>query len=249
MREVMIIISVLYGGCVWGAADVSIKTETGWWNKEPSYIPGIMSVVVSGTQMERYSLPAGLSDFTFTTDDGANQKQWHYRGGLCLGSTPNNDDVRRILNYGAPSTSPSPHPGVVYTGGYGYLVQCDDPLNRVRLNFSVGPKPPSTPALSCRLDADTAISMLAPPGHSRRPVSAAVVCTGKGEASAVVRTTSPQSVIVADGVTVVLNGQLDEPTPVQGGSSLPIDLHVDVENNHGVAGGYSVSYVLTVDLT
>lgn len=53
----------------------------------------------------------------------------------------------------------------------------------------------------------------------------------------------------AAGVTVVLNGDLDVSVPVAGGASYPIDLRVDVENENGAAGRYSISYVLTVELT
>ncbi len=249
MLRYIIYILLTHTVSAWAYPTVSITTNE-WWDYAQLW-PRILKKTMTRPAMGEYTGAAAyVTDFAFWSDDGRRRVVWTYRGNGCLSAAPTKQDVYDLVDMAVPSSRESLRPGVVDTGGHGHMGQCREPEHRMIIDFSVGPTPPSPPPpLACRLDAETAMSIVAPPGRSRRPVVAAVVCTGDGEASAVVRSTSPHSVIVADGVTVVLNGQLDKPTPVQGGSSLPIDLHVDVENNHGVPGGYSVSYVLTVDLT
>lgn len=192
------------------------------------------------------------SHFSFWSSYGKKSQKWEYTGPACIQPWWDELESNHLVEYLVSNASLSvrPHAGHSDAAGTGYIVVCGRPKERLLLNFIVSPKPPEPPRpLSCRLDAAASIDILAAPGNTRRPVAAEVVCAGEGEANAVVRITSPRSVVVADGVTVVLNGQLDESTPVSGGASYPIDLHVDVENIGGEPGGYSVSYVLTVDLT
>lgn len=233
--------------------DVTITTNE-WWDKYPTSRPSVLSISAADPWMgSGYFAPLTDSEFSFWTDNGTIQHVWTYKGRSCLYAYELSDptsSIEFIISKATHSSRPSTTPGVVIVGGGGHIVECNKPRNRMFIHFDVKPKPQKPPApLSCRLDAAPAIDIVAPSGHTRRPVAAAVVCTGEGLASAVVRTTSPRSVVVTEGVSVVLNGQLDESISVRGGSSFPIDLHVDVENNLGAAGGYSVSYVLTVDLT
>ncbi len=226
-------------------------TTDRWWTNDT--VPVLKSIVVGSPTVDSYPSTPNRSKLYLWSSNGEKRHTWSYEGYRCFWHIWSMDSVQSyiaetIREHAVHSVRPdSGPPG---TGGAGYLGDCSKPDRRVGLNFTVKPKPPKPPApLSCRLDASPSVDILAPSGHSQRPIAAEVVCTGKGEAHAVVRTTSPRTVVVADGVTVVLNGQLDESTPVSGGASYPIDLHVDVENIRGEPGGYSVSYVLTVDLT
>ncbi|QNQ55660.1 hypothetical protein [Serratia liquefaciens] len=235
-------------------ADVRVVITTDEWWKTSSPAVARPSLVADPVMHEGYGAAVNESEYYFWSDNGVTGWWWEYKGPACITDTSASSMYYFVVDFLERMPSPvkmtTRDPGKPSTGGYGYIMECGQPRNRMFLKTTVNPIPPKPPApLACRLDASTSIDIVAPPGHTRLPVAATIVCTGKGQASAVVRTTSPRSVVVADGVTVVLNGQLDESTRVTGGKSFPIDLHVDVENNHGVPGGYSASYVLTVDLT
>lgn len=133
------------------------------------------------------------------------------------------------------------------TGGSGWVGLCDNPWERISFEWSVGPQPNAP--ISCQIDAPAIVEITALPGHTRKPITAGILCYGEGPGWVVVGTTSPQTVMPAAGVTVVLDGDLDVSIPVAGGWSYPINLRVDVENANGAAGRYSISYVLTVELT